>query len=250
VSAEANPGGLARPVHDETCPIQGLKEDSMTTSQRTGLSIGVILVMTAGVVLASGGTGTPAPKTTTPTEDATGHYERGLQFRDKAWALEEKAAAEDESQSAKLRAKATKQYEKAAEEFVAATRLNARYHQAYSDLGYVLRQTGKYEDALRAYDRALSLSPEYVEAIEYRGEAYLGLDRVDDAKRAYMRLFGADRAKADEMMAAMKKWLERRRRDGGDLDPAVIESFGAWVVERDELASQTATVSELESRTW
>jgi hypothetical protein len=41
-------------------------------------------------------------------------------------------------------------------------------------------------------------------------------------------------AQADELLKAMKGWIERRR----------------WVAQREELAGQTPSVSELQQRKW
>lgn len=178
----------------------------------------------------------------TPGQQAADNYNRGLAMQEKAWELEEKAAGADGAERAKLKEKAEKLYAKAIREFTSATELNPRLHQAWNGLGYCLRKTGDYAAALRAYDRSLELAPNYWEAIEYRGEAYLGLDRIEDAKAAYMKLFGADRAKADSLLAAMQRWVEARRASPGGVDPAAVDGFAAWVAERAELAAQTAAV--------
>ena len=131
-----------------------------------------------------------------------------------------------------------------------ATVKDARFYQAYSDLGFALRKTGDYAAALETYDHAISLAPTYSPALEYRGEAYLALDRVEDAKKAYMALFPGDRGRADELLAAMKGWVEKRRAEPGTLTPDAIREFSHWVDQRAELAGQTPSVSELQQRRW
>lgn len=186
----------------------------------------------------------------TPEEQAIDHYNFGLSYRDKAWKLEEKAAAADnEKERAKLESKAEKLWKKAIQEQEFATAKNPAFFEAFGSLGYALRKTGDYPASLTAYDRALKLQPDYTEAIEYRAEAYLGLDRVEDAKEAYIRLFSLDRAQADMLLDAMKQWVDRRSSEGG-IDKATLSEFSDWVLEREEIAGQTASVSELKDRSW
>ena len=212
------------------------------------------LLTTTGL-LAAGGSETPPNRDSevvkTPEEQAADHYNRGLTYRDKAWKLEAKLAnATDAKQREKTEKKIARSYESAVEEFVSAVNLNPQMFQAFSSLGYALRKTGKYGEALVAYDRALALNPDYTEAVEYRAEAYLGLNRFEEAKQAYMQLFQADRAKADELLEAMQKWVESRRGDPAGLDAGQIDAFAAWVDERAELSAVTAPVSELRERSW
>jgi len=73
---------------------------------------------------------------------------------------------------------------------------------------------------------------------------------VEDAKKAYMALFPSDRGRADELLKAMKGWVEKRRVEPGTLTPDAVQEFARWVEQRDELASQTPSVSELQERKW
>jgi len=194
--------------------------------------------------------GIPDQVQKSPKEQAQDHYEFGLAHRDKAWKLEEKAAAAtNEKERLKLETKALKQWKKAIQELELATEKNDEFHQAYGSLGYALRKSGDFTTSLKAYDHALQLEPDYPEAIEYRGEAYLALDRVDDAQGAYIRLFSIDRAHADTLLAAMKTWVERRR-DEGTVEASTLDQLSQWVFEREEIAAQTASVSELRDRGW
>ncbi len=145
--------------------------------------------------------------------------------------------------------KAQKAYKKAIGQFRDAVEQVPAFHQAWSSLGYALRKTGQYQESLEAYDRSLAIDPRYVEAIEYRGEAYLGLDRIEEAKGAYMELFQLDRERAAELMTAMKRWLEERRQDAGDLSPETLDSFATWVEERSDLVAQVGTLASL-GRSW
>ena len=186
----------------------------------------------------------------TPEEMAIDHYNFGLTYRDKAWKFEEKAAAAaNEKERMKAETKAQKTWKKAIREFESAVGKNEEFFQAYGSLGYARRKTGEFESSLTAYDRALQIEPAYGEAVEYRAEAYLGLDRVDDAKEAYTQLFSGARELADELLAAMKVYVENRRSEGG-VDAATLDAFSEWVTEREEIANQTASVSELRDRDW
>jgi len=212
--------------------------------------LGIFLTVSTGVRSDSGNPLPSAPPTPpkSPMEQATDHYNWGLAHRDNAWKQEKKAEeATTEKARAKFETKAEKQYKKSIAEFQSATQKNPRLHQAFSSLGYALRKTGEPEASLQAYDRALAIEPGYAEAIEYRAETYLGLGRVDDAKQAYIQLFGRDRPKADKLFEAMKSWLEA---EPGGVDESTVKAFSDWLSEREEIASQTTSVSELRDRDW
>lgn len=208
------------------------------------LSAIAFLAVPASLMASGGSTPSPTPPPLVMELTARDHYERGLKLRDKAWELEEKAAKEP-GKAEKYLKKAAKEFEKAAESQRQAIQMDARMHQAYSSLGYALRKIGDYTGSIKAYDQGLAIEPRYAEAIEYRAEAYLGLGRLDEAKDAYMHLFRADRARADELLAAMQKWVDEKRATAGD---QTVEDFAAWVAERTELAEQTAMVGS--RRTW
>ncbi len=230
--------------------------------QRVGIAvlIGVSFAFMPPNLRASGGSRVPpsggsssmpsAPRKT-PEEQAVEHYNAGLKMRDKALALlKEAARAGGDKDRAKLENKAQKEFGRAISQFRTATEKNPRFYQAHSDLGFALRKTGDYAAALESYDRALSLAPDYTPAIEYRAEAYLGLDRVEDAKKAYLTLFPSDRGRSDELLEAMKGWVEKRRAEPGPLTPDAVQEFSRWVAQREELAGQTPSVSELQQRKW
>jgi tetratricopeptide (TPR) repeat protein len=213
----------------------------------------VLLAAAPAAALASRGGSMPTSPMPdkTPEQKAADDYNSGLKCRDKAVKyLKEAKEAADEKDKGQLEHKAQKEFDKAIDRFRDATKLNPRFHQAYSDLGFCLRKTGDYNAALDAYGKALSLSPGYNPAIEYRAEAYLGLNRIEEAKQAYLQLFPADRGHADELLDAMKTWVEKRHLEPGDLAPGVVHDFETWVAQRDELARQTPTVSELQKRKW
>ena len=218
----------------------------------TAVVVTTLLLAPVALLAAGGSSGSvpspDPPPLKTPEQKAMTAYNDGLEYRDKAWKLEEQAAEADGEKSAKKLAKAQKAYQKAIGRFRDALEQVADFHEAWSSLGYALRKTGQYQESLEAYDRSLAINPSYVEAIEYRGEAYLGLNRLEEAKGAYMQLFQMDRERAAELMTAMKRWLEERSKDAGELSPDVIESFATWVEERSELVAQVGTLAA--KRSW
>ena len=226
----------------------------MTRSFVAGLVTIALLLGGAGLVQASGGSSSTvdvAAPAQDPMQVAQQHYERGLKARDKAWEREDKlGAATEDKEVTKLKARIEKEYQRALRAYDSALELNPNLYQALSDKGYAHRRLGGYGESLAAYDKALGLSPGYTPAIEYRGEAYLGLDRVEEAKEAYMILFQHDRALADELLVAMKGWLEEKKADAGGVDEGQVNSFESWVNERAEIAQQMAQLSKAESRRW
>jgi len=191
--------------------------------------------------------GSTAEEGMTPEEKAEEAFHRAVRYRDEAAELEAEAATLEGAAAEKKLEKAAKAHERAARSLRAAIGHDPSMHQAHSDLGFALRKLGDYEGALASYDRALELSPGYPEAIEYRAEAYLGLGRLEDAKAAYMELLRTDRPSADELMTAMKRWVEQRRADAKGLDAAAVEDFALWVEERERAAAQTADLGAVAS---
>ncbi|RMH15916.1 MAG: tetratricopeptide repeat protein [Acidobacteria bacterium] len=216
------------------------------------LALGLVLV--AADLQAAGGSSSAPPPAPVPPQDpkvlAIQHYNSGVRLREKAAKLEQKLPALPDAKRAKTERKIAKSYEQAEAEYVRALRLDRGLYKAWSDLGYVLRRQGRYDEALEAYDMALKLEPGYAEAIEYRGEAFLGLNRLEDAKAAYMTLFASDRARADELMGAMKRWLEERRADPRGVEAAELEAFAAWLAEREQLAGLVPDPGPRQARSW
>jgi len=225
------------------------KESRMKRFVYGAIMMGVVVLSLGGPPAMAADSG--AVPIVDPADQAAEAYNRGLERRDKAWRLEEKANSSTEiEERSKLGAKAQKEYAKAIRAFRSATEVDPQMHQAFSSLGYVLRKTGQYEDSLAAYDEALTLEPGYAEAIEYRAEAFLGLDRLGEAKEAYMQLFREDRERAEELMTAMQRWVEKRRIDPGEIDPAAIEQFAVWVQDRAEVSGNTASLQSDAGRVW
>lgn len=207
------------------------------------------------VAQASGGSSAPSLPTVpkieeSPEQNAARHYEMGLKHRDKAWELEKKAAMADGAAAEKLMKKAQKEFAKAVKSQKSAITANPRMHQAHSSLGYALRRTGEFDESVKAYDRALEIEPGYTEAIEYRGEAYLALSRLEEAKEAYLTLLRSDKARADELMTAMKKWLGENEGGSNGISESELDAFSSWVEERAGIAGHAEMVLSGRTRDW
>lgn len=212
------------------------------------------LLLASGTTLASGSSAMsprqqmPQPS---PEQEAVEYYNDGISVRDKAAAYEKEAATEtDEKKKEKLEGKAKDKHESSIKKFLMATRKDPKLYPAWGSLGYAYRKIGNYKDSLDAYAKALEIQPGYTPAIEYRAEAYLGLGRLEDVKSAYMTLFNADRTRANELSAAIEKWLERSKSNPSGVDPAKLEEFGKWAAERKQLASQTSSVTSPTELRW
>lgn len=214
------------------------------------IGFGVLVVVLAGSGVAfaagggsSGGGGSSMPeRQMTPEEQAKAAYNQGVRAVKQADKLSKAAdEATDEKKKTKSQDKAKKQYENARGYFAAAVQRKATLHEAWNYIGYTSRKLGEYDKALASYDEALRLNPSYAEAIEYRGEAYLGLNRIDDAKNAYMQLFRDARPLADQLMAAMQRWVSERRAAGAPA--ADVDALAQWIDERADIARQTASLA-------
>jgi Flp pilus assembly protein TadD len=73
-------------------------------------------------------------------------------------------------------------------------------------LGYAYRNSGKLDLAFRHYERALQINPRHLGAHEYVGEAYLMTNNLP---------------KAEEHLAALKKYCARSCEERDDLEKAI-----------------------------
>ena len=211
------------------------------------------LLLAPGPALASSSSSMSSPRvpTQTPEQEAIEYYNDGISYRDKAAVYEKEAAAEtDAKKREKLESKAKDKHESSIKKFLMATRKDPRMFQAWGSLGYAYRKVGNYKDSLETYNKALEIQPGYTPAIEYRAEAYLGLNRLDDVRAAYMTLFNLDRARADELAAAIDRWLENRKTDPAGVDPGKLDEFSRWAAERKQLSSQTSSATSPKELRW
>jgi tetratricopeptide (TPR) repeat protein len=103
-----------------------------------------------------------------------------------------------------LRSRAAGDWRAAEAALRSALALLPAFPEAWSELGYALRQQGRYLDSLAAYDEALRLRPDFPEALEYLGEAYVKLQRLDDARRILDRLRPLDATRAQELAEVIR----------------------------------------------
>jgi tetratricopeptide (TPR) repeat protein len=212
------------------------------------------LVIAPSALLASGSSAMRLPPPTaklTPEQEAISLYNDGIAYRDKAKKFEDEAATEqDARKKQKLLAKAKDKHEDSIKKFLDSTKKNANLFGAWGSLGYAYRKVGNYPSSLEAYGKALEIEPNYTPAIEYRAEAYLALNRLEDVKSVYVTLFRIDRPRADELSAAIDKWLETRKADPAGLDPAQLDDFARWAAQRKQLASQVSSLTRPRHDGW
>lgn len=223
-------------------------------SRKTALAL-ILFAIVPASAFASGSSGMSVPQSRAPQltkeQQAVGYYNDGLSNRDKADKLEAEAkAATDPEKQKKLLEKSRSQHETSIKRFASATQNDPNLFQAWSSMGYAYRKTGNYEKSLEAYDKALNLNGGYTPAIEYRAEAYLGLGRLDDVKSAYIMLFNADRPRADELAAAIERWLGEKKANPAGVDPEKLQDFEKWATQRKQIASQTSSVTVPKGERW
>jgi tetratricopeptide (TPR) repeat protein len=114
------------------------------------------------------------------------------------------ASAESEYNQG-IRARVARDWKGAEAAFRRAIALRSAFPEAWSELGYALRNQGRYPESLEAYDQALRLRPDFPEALEYLGEAYVKLGRLEDARRILDRLRVLDAARARELAEVIQK---------------------------------------------
>jgi tetratricopeptide (TPR) repeat protein len=208
------------------------------------------LAASSGGPMSGAGGDFNAPREQTPKERARTAYNEGLRAvrkGDNQAAAAEKAT--DERKKEKAAKKSVEFYERARDSFTLAVQNLDTMHEAWNYLGYTRRKLGEYDSALMAYDRALALRPSYPEAIEYRGEAYLGLNRIEDAKQAYLDLYAGNRKLADQLLVAMKSWVQSKRA-AAPADPTALDALDQWVQEREQIAGQTASLTRTGGESW
>lgn len=198
----------------------------------------------------SGGGGSAAVAKRSPAQIAQDAYERGLRHRDRALEYEAKAKVKDDGFLffAPPSEKAVRQWEEAARDLRKAVGARRDFPEAQSELGFAYFKLGRYEKALAASDRALALRPGYAPAFAYRGQACLELGRLSDARAVYLRLAATDPARAAELMDAIHAWLaDAEQEPVPEVSPAELESFRAWVAEREQIRSAGSGPSDADS---
>jgi tetratricopeptide (TPR) repeat protein len=201
------------------------------------LSLASIGFSFAGGPGSGGGEGEITAELRNASESAKAAYYSGIRSVKKAQAYEEEASkASTPEKSAKLHDKAQGAYRESVPALIDAVIGLPKLYQAWDTLGFANLRLGKFEDSLSAYTKAVEIKPNYPEALAGRGEACLGLNMIDDAKAAY-ELLGDSHKQAEELMAAMHRWVDAHRQGAEDLTPAEVEAFTKWVDERPASAS-------------
>jgi tetratricopeptide (TPR) repeat protein len=183
------------------------------------------------------------PSTEKPDVAAKKAFNAGMKSLNKAKEFEAAAAAAPNTdKKAKALEKMGDNFSRALDQFTEALSNKGDMLDAWDNVGYIHLRLGAYIEAVDDYNHVLTLKPDLMEAIEHRGEALLAIDRLDDAKIAYMDLFNHAPNLADQLMLAMQKWLNDHRTDAHGMRAADIDSFGKWLLERDGIAKQTASL--------
>jgi tetratricopeptide (TPR) repeat protein len=171
------------------------------------------------------------------SEPARAAYYSGIKLVKKAQAYDDEASkASTPEKSAKIHDKAQGAYRESLPPLIDAVIGLPKLYQAWNALGFANLRLGNFEDSLSAYTKAVEIKPHYPEGLAGRGEACLGLNMIDDAKAAYESLGDAHK-QAEELMAAMHRWVDTHPQGAEDLTPAEVEAFTKWVNERPASAS-------------
>jgi tetratricopeptide (TPR) repeat protein len=184
-----------------------------------------------------------APASEKPDAAARKAYAAGMKSLAKAKDYENAAAtAQNADKKAKELEKMSDAYDRALDQFTEALSNKGDMVEAWNNVGFIHWRLGAYAEAVDDYNHTLALKPDLSEAILHRAESYLGVDRLDDAKAAYMDLYNHTPPLADELLAAMQKWVSEHRADSHGMRASDVEAFDKWLQERDGIAKKTASL--------
>ncbi len=97
------------------------------------------------------------------------------------------------------------EYKQAIKNYKKTIKIDNKYAEAYSNLGYCYRKTQDYDRALNSYKKALQIDPKLAPAHEYIGEAYAELGKFDKAEEHLAILKTIDLEDAEELEAFIIK---------------------------------------------
>jgi tetratricopeptide (TPR) repeat protein len=170
-------------------------------------------------------------------------YNSGLRAVKRAKGYDGQALkASTPEKAAKSHERAQEAYRESISAFVNAVIAQPTMYKSWYYIGLADRHLGNYDEALSAYAKVLELNPHHPDAIENRGEVFLALNQIEEAQSAYMDLFRESRPLANELMSAMRRWIESRRQDTQGIAPAEIEGLAKWVDERAAIAAETVSL--------
>jgi tetratricopeptide (TPR) repeat protein len=94
-----------------------------------------------------------------------------------------------------------RRYPQAQKKFEEAVTANAKFAEAHSNLGYVLRKQGaeNHDKALEHYNKAIKLNKKLAPAYAYRGALFVLMGDKDKAEADYKTLEGLDEKAAKEL---------------------------------------------------
>jgi len=170
-------------------------------------------------------------------------YNSGLRTVKRAQAYDGQALkASTPEKAAKSHERAQEAYRESISAFVEAVTAQPTMYKSWYYIGLADRRLGNYDEALSAYTKVLELNPHNPDAIENRGEVFLALNQIEEAQSAYVDLFRESRPLANELMSAMRRWIESHRQEPQGIAPAEIEGLAKWVDERAAIAAENVSL--------
>lgn len=96
------------------------------------------------------------------------------------------------------------QWDQAIQAYLQAVRLDPRFVEAWTNLGYAYRKVRDYSRSVEAYRRALSLRPDFAPAHDYLARTYLAMGERQKALEHYEILRRLDPRMAERLFRAIQ----------------------------------------------